>query len=219
MSEEPKRIKLFFLGEEFVGKTSIIALFERKKIYDDYNDLQHTVGINLTFPELKFSNNKTINLTNFDVSGEEKYLEHASWLLDEFSFIVLVYSVDSKYTFEKLQKFWFSKLQEKGLAQKIIAIAGNKSDYIGRDIKDDKAKIFADENDVLFFNTSAKNYRKVVKLFEGIIKKINGWEEDVKLTNISYNGWKEKEEEEKKEIRGGKKNQLDKKKKKGPGCC
>ena len=59
MSEEPKRIKLFFLGEEFVGKTSIIALFERKKIYDDYNDLQHTVGINLTFPELKFSNNKT----------------------------------------------------------------------------------------------------------------------------------------------------------------
>ena len=35
MSENPERIKIFFLGEKGVGKTSIIYQFMRKKFVED----------------------------------------------------------------------------------------------------------------------------------------------------------------------------------------
>ena len=58
----------------------------------------------------------------------------------------------------------------------------------------------------------------VNKLFEGIIKKIKGWEEEgVKLIKIFPDGESNEEEEEEKESL--KKNQYYKKKKKKSGCC
>ena len=217
MSENPERIKIFFLGEKGVGKTSIIYQFMRKKFVED---LQPTSGINITYPDLKFSNNETINLINYDVSGNEKYLKFALSQLDEFSFIVLVYKVDSKYTFEQLKDFWIKKLERKGFEKKIIAIVGNKCELIERDIRDAVAKKFADDNNVLFFNTTAKHSWSptVNKLFEGIIKKIKGWEEEegVKLIKIFPDGESNEEEEEKESL---KKNQYYKTKKKKSGCC
>ena len=215
MSDEPERIKIFFLGEEGVGKTSIIFQFMTGIFHDD---MQHTVGITFTSPDLIFSNGETINLTNLDVPGEEQYIKYLSWLLDDFSFIVLVYNIQSKFTFERLKTFWFEKLKDKKFAQKIIAVVANKCDSLEREVTDKEGKKFADDINALFFNTIATNKHTIFKLYEGIIKKINDWDEEVKLKKILPDRVKNVEEE-KKEIRGGEKNQHDKKGKKGPSCC
>jgi hypothetical protein len=61
------------------------------------------------------------------------------------------------------------ELQTQGAAKMIIALVGNKSDLEdGRRIRTDEARAYAEENGVLFMETSAKTAQNVSEIFEAI---------------------------------------------------
>lgn len=61
------------------------------------------------------------------------------------------------------------ELQTQGAAKMIIALVGNKSDLEdGRRIRADEARAYAEENGVLFMETSAKTAQNVSEIFESI---------------------------------------------------
>ena len=85
---------------------------------------------------------------------------------------LIVYSIIDKNSFEQLN-FWINLVKEVNKDKKIIfGIAANKSDLFESQIVSfEEGKKFADENDCLFFETSAKDHKSIVTVFEKLIEK------------------------------------------------
>ena len=80
----------------------------------------------------------------------------------------------SEETLENL-KFWINELRSKAGGENIIlCLAGNKCDVPQeqRKISFNRAKQFATENDMIFFETSARDDIGIKELFNALAKKI-----------------------------------------------
>lgn len=63
-------------------------------------------------------------------------------------------------------KSWVRELQRQGNPNIVIALAGNKSDLASkRKVEPDEARQYAEENNIMFMETSAKTASNVNELF------------------------------------------------------
>jgi len=66
-------------------------------------------------------------------------------------------------------KSWVRELQRQGNPNIVIALAGNKSDLSAkRKVEPDEARQYAEENNIMFMETSAKTASNVNELFVSI---------------------------------------------------
>ena len=85
---------------------------------------------------------------------------------------VVVYDVTNPQSFERAQN-WVKELQRQSNAQNVcIALAGNKVDKEPKAVSAEMAKAYADENGLLFMETSAKKPLNVNELFVAIARKL-----------------------------------------------
>eukprot|EP01121_Diplochlamys_sp_Union-15-3_P009737 TRINITY_DN2660_c0_g2_i3.p1 TRINITY_DN2660_c0_g2~~TRINITY_DN2660_c0_g2_i3.p1 ORF type:complete len:124 (+),score=30.72 TRINITY_DN2660_c0_g2_i3:57-428(+) len=84
---------------------------------------------------------------------------------------IIVYDITSEESFSRAQK-WVKDLQRQD-PEIVIALAGNKLDLEDqRVITTEMAKDYAEENSLLFSETSAKTAMNVNELFVAIAKKL-----------------------------------------------
>jgi Ras-related protein Rab-5C len=70
-------------------------------------------------------------------------------------------------------KSWVKELQRRGDPNVVIALAGNKADMEAkRKVQSEEAQQYAQENDIIFLETSAKTSLNVRNLFVEIAKKL-----------------------------------------------
>jgi len=85
---------------------------------------------------------------------------------------VVAYDITSATSLEKA-KTWIRELQRQADPNIIIALAGNKSDLEeGREVPTEEAQRFAQSENLLFFETSAKTASGVNEMFQAIARKI-----------------------------------------------
>ena len=85
---------------------------------------------------------------------------------------IVVYDITSQYSFVRA-KSWIAELHKQANPNIIIALAGNKSDLESlRSVKYEDASNYAKENNLIFFETSAKNDHNVFEIFKSIAKEI-----------------------------------------------
>jgi GTPase SAR1 family protein len=85
---------------------------------------------------------------------------------------IVVYDLTSKDSFERA-KTWVKELQRQGSPNIVIALSGNKLDLANkRQVDVAEAQAYADENGLLFYETSAKTSANVNELFVAIAKKL-----------------------------------------------
>lgn len=85
---------------------------------------------------------------------------------------VIVYDITDRKSFEGAQS-WIKEIREKGDKQTLIALAGNKYDLASkRDVPYEMANEYARQEDLIFFETSAKSNYNVNQLFEEIEKRL-----------------------------------------------
>lgn len=81
---------------------------------------------------------------------------------------IVVYDITSHESFERAKQ-WIKELQRNGNPDIVIALAGNKLDLADkRNVATQEAQEYAEENGILFSETSAKTAANVNELFVAI---------------------------------------------------
>jgi len=84
----------------------------------------------------------------------------------------VVYDITNQDTFARA-KNWVKELQRQARVVIVIALAGNKSDLGNKRVVEyDEANAYAEENGLLFMETSAKNANNVNEIFLAIARKL-----------------------------------------------
>ena len=175
-------LKLLFLGDASVGKTSILAnyngnIFEEQTI--------GTIGVEYVYKTITYKNFK-IKLQIWDTSGEERFRSITKSFYRNADGLFLLYDLTNENSFDSI-KNWIRNIREYNNDLKILLI-GNKLDLIEeRVISTEKATNFAKNNNLEYIETSAKDGTNIKKSFETLIDLIlNGKSEQEILAEFSH---------------------------------
>ncbi|HMF32235.1 MAG TPA: GTP-binding protein [Candidatus Lokiarchaeia archaeon] len=155
--------KLIVLGDEKVGKTTLINSFVTKKFNQNY---MPTIGISITSMEFHVQGFKDVmqKFLIFDIAGQKFFKRVRSQYYKGAHAAFIMYDVTNQDTFKNLQ-LWYDDLTQ-NLPHIPIIVVGNKID-----LKDDRAVPFADgqafarEHRCSFIETSAKTGENVKEVF------------------------------------------------------
>ncbi len=159
------KVKLIFVGEGGVGKTCLISQYMENKFNEEH---AMTVGRDKSLKEIEI-NGKTINLEIWDTPGQEKFNSASKMFMKNTKIALIVYSIIDKNSFEKLDK-WIKIVKEVNKNEEIIfGIAANKSDMFEKqEVSKEDGEGYVKDKNILFFETSAKDYKSIEKAFIGI---------------------------------------------------
>ena len=160
---ETPKYKLIFLGDQNVGKSSILNRFLNDTFIEEY---QATIGLDFQSKNVQIDN-QDIHLLLYDTSGQEKFKSLIPMYTRDADIILLVYDVTSKDSFIHLSN-WLKIFtdSEIDIKDKIFAIVGNKTDLDDRrEVTSEEGENFAKEQQFIFAEVSAKTGDGFSELF------------------------------------------------------
>merc|ERR1712159_817542 len=117
------KYKLVFLGDQSVGKTSIISRF----MYDKFdNSYQATIGIDF-LSKTMYLEDRTVRLQLWDTAGQERFRSLIPSYIRDSSVAVVVYDVTNQTSFQQTNK-WIDDVRAERGNDVIIMLVGNKTD-------------------------------------------------------------------------------------------
>ena len=162
-----RRIKVILVGETEVGKTSLITQYTEQKFTNAYiatyaNDRVHKA---ITI------DNETLNLEIWDTIGQEKMRALNKIFMKNADIALLIYDVTSQKTFNEI-KYWHKVIEDaNGKDNVVFGLVGNKSDLFEKQVVNlNEAKNLANELNIDCFETSAKDFSSINKVFERLCK-------------------------------------------------
>ncbi|KAL0308713.1 UNVERIFIED_CONTAM: Ras-related protein RAb [Sesamum radiatum] len=146
------KYKLVFLGDQSVGKTSIITRF----MYDKFdNTYQATIGIDF-LSKTMYLEDRTVRLQLWDTAGQERFRSLIPSYIRDSSVAVIVYDVASRQSFLNTSK-WIEEVRTERGSDVIIVLVGNKTDLVDkRQVSIEEGEAKARDLNVMFIETSAK---------------------------------------------------------------
>ena len=160
-------LKLLTIGDQFVGKSSIINRY----IDDKFNEnIRPTLAIDYKTKMIQKGEN-LIKISIYDTAGEEKYRHLIKNYYNGSNGILLVFDITKRNSFDNLN-FWLDELEKNcNLNNLYIFLVGNKTDLKKeRKVSYDEAKNFADMKKIPYIEISAKTGDNIDKLFNDFIK-------------------------------------------------
>lgn len=166
------KYKLVFLGDQSVGKTSIITRF----MYDKFdNNYQATIGIDF-LSKTMYLEDRTVRLQLWDTAGQERFRSLIPSYIRDSSVAVVVYDVTNRTSFLSTAK-WIEEVRNERGNDVILVLVGNKTDQTDkRQVSVEEGEAKAKEHDIMFIETSAKAGFNVKALFRKIAAALPGME-------------------------------------------
>ncbi|KAI9352367.1 ras family-domain-containing protein [Pilaira anomala] len=170
-----RKFKLVFLGEQSVGKTSLITRF----MYDTFdNTYQATIGIDF-LSKTMYLEDRTVRLQLWDTAGQERFRSLIPSYIRDSSVAVVVYDITSRISFQNTSK-WIEDVRAERGAEVIIVLVGNKTDLNDkREVTLEEGEKKANDCNVMFIETSAKAGHNVKTLFRRIAQALPGMDTEV----------------------------------------
>ncbi|CAJ1938107.1 unnamed protein product [Sphenostylis stenocarpa] len=166
------KYKLVFLGDQSVGKTSIITRFMYDKFDTTY---QATIGIDF-LSKTMYLEDRTVRLQLWDTAGQERFRSLIPSYIRDSSVAVIVYDVANRQSFLNTNR-WVEEVRTERGSDVIIVLVGNKTDLV------DKRQVSIEEGDaksrefgIMFIETSAKAGFNIKPLFRKIAAALPGME-------------------------------------------
>lgn len=163
-------IKVIIIGDAGTGKTSIMQVASNNNFNSIYNS---TIGVDFGVLHYKLFN-KVFKIQVWDTAGQERFLSIVRSYFKNISGCVLVYDVNNRNSFLNIRK-WLEDLDSYTSEVPIKILVGNKIDMGERNrmVTSTEGIRLANENNMLFVETSAKNKININTIFEKLINKIH----------------------------------------------
>jgi small GTP-binding protein len=148
-----QKVKLVFIGDSAVGKTSLFTQFQDKEFS---GDVATTVGAACANIQVELEGG-VVNLIVWDTAGQEKYRGIVPMYFSRAAFILIVYDITNRTSFDNVRG-WISLSQSKAPDVSKLVIVGNKCD-----LEDDRVVSLSEGHELAesvgatFFETSALN--------------------------------------------------------------
>jgi Ras-related protein Rab-5C len=198
-SAQPKpssSVKLVLLGEAAVGKSSLVMRFVNN---DFQENKEPTIGAAFLTQKCNLPT-RTIKFEIWDTAGQERFASLAPMYYRNAQAALVVYDITKPSSLTKAQH-WVAELHRQASPGIVIALVGNKFDLAtaadeenaegadaapaaegaeeptedgadSRRVPSKAAKAYADEESLLFFETSAKTGHNVAEVFTAIANAI-----------------------------------------------
>jgi small GTP-binding protein len=148
-------IKVIFVGQASVGKTSIVQHIIKKNF-----DLTPTIGVSYYRKNIT-KNGKQINLDIWDTSGQERFAKLNKFYYRGTKCCVLVFDLGNRESFNKLVT-WKNECDETNHVPTTYLLVGNKNDREDIIISDIDIKRFCSENNIVkYINTCAHTGKNI----------------------------------------------------------
>ena len=162
-------IKILTLGDTTVGKTSIVLRYSDDKFHD--NNILATIGIDFKIKQIN-RGGESIKLSIYDTAGQERFQNIIKHYYRGANGVLLTFDISNRSSFEKLD-FWLNDLKENSdnIDELFICLIGNKLDKEDkREVSKEEANKYARENNMPYFEVSAKTGQGIKILFDEVIK-------------------------------------------------
>ena len=177
-------MKILTLGDVSVGKSSIVLRYSDNKFNETWLS---TIGVDSKRKIVKIKGEK-VKVSIWDTAGQEKFQNIVKNYYKGANGVLLIFDITSEKSFHKVD-FWYKDLKETvNLDVMHVCLVGNKIDLKdNRQIQKEVAQKYANENNLPYYEVSAKSGEGIKKMFEEVTNKIM----DTILKNIDN---EEKEE-------------------------
>merc|ERR1712198_153244 len=153
--------KFLVIGSAGTGKSCLLHQFIEGRFK---NDAHHTIGVEFGSKIVNISG-KSIKLQIWDTAGQERFRSVTRSYYRGAAGALLVYDITSRETFNSLAN-WLTDARTLASPSIVILLVGNKKDLEDeREVTFLEASRFAQENDLIFLETSAKTGESVEEAF------------------------------------------------------
>ena len=162
-------IKLAFIGQSTVGKTSLITQYTKKTFADTYLS---TIGADQIIKELKLENGVKVKLNIWDTAGQERFRSVNAIFLKGAQIVIMVYDITKRDTFDEIKNYWYNNVKSIIAKDTVLGIAGNKSDlYENEQVSKEEGQQYAQEIKAVFKETTATTFESINELINELVQK------------------------------------------------
>eukprot|EP01029_Cantina_marsupialis_P028830 TRINITY_DN778057_c0_g1_i1.p1 TRINITY_DN778057_c0_g1~~TRINITY_DN778057_c0_g1_i1.p1 ORF type:complete len:210 (+),score=47.56 TRINITY_DN778057_c0_g1_i1:96-725(+) len=164
------KYKLVFLGDQNVGKTSIITRF----MYDSFDPAyKSTIAIDF-FSKTMYLDDRTVRLQLWDTAGQERFRSLIPNYIRDSSVAIIVYDITNRQSFLNTKK-WIDDVRAERGNEVVMMLVGNKTDLDDhREVSIEEGQEKAQEENTYFIETSAKAGFNIRALFKTLATKLPG---------------------------------------------
>ena len=165
--------KIIIIGDTSVGKTALLSKY-LKGVFP--TSPLATVATEFATKLIQIKEGGFIKAQIWDTAGQEKYRSITLHHYKKSVGGIIVYDVTKKTSFEHVTN-WYNDLVNLGEKGCVVALVGNKLDLVERnerkrEVSKYEAQSYAEDNHMLFFETSAYNGDNISDIFEELLQTI-----------------------------------------------
>ena len=165
--------KIIIIGDTSVGKTALLSKY-LKGVFP--TSPLSTVATEFATKIIQIKEGGYIKAQIWDTAGQEKYKSITFHHYKKSVGGLIVYDVTKRSSFDNV-KNWYNDLINLGEKGCVIALVGNKLDLVERnerkrEVSKLEAQAYAEDNHMLFFETSAYNGTNINDIFEELLQTI-----------------------------------------------
>ncbi|KAB5594511.1 Rab GTPase family protein [Ceratobasidium theobromae] len=173
---QPPPVNLLYIYSDHVSPAPVQARSARlvlrfvKDQFDDYRE--STIGAAFLTQTVTLEDQTVVKFEIWDTAGQERYKSLAPMYYRNAHCAVVVYDITQQASLDKA-KTWIRELQRQADPSIVIALCGNKADLSARrQVTQEEAKKYADEEGLMWGETSAKSGEGVAEIFSSIARKL-----------------------------------------------
>ena len=160
--------RFIIVGDMAVGKSCLLLQFTDHKFRHQH---ELTIGVEFGGKTIEVKN-KNVKIQIWDTAGQEAFQAITRTYYKGAIGALLVYDITRKDSFEHITK-WLNEVKSNGSKDIFCILIGNKKDLEDqRQVKFEEGKKLAEENNLLFLETSAKTAENVQEAFTISAEKI-----------------------------------------------
>ena len=153
--------KIVIIGDSGVGKSCMLLRFADGTFTDSFIS---TIGVDFKIKTLNIDNKK-IKLQIWDTAGQDRFKSITSSYYRGAHGIILVYDITDNDSFRNIEK-WLGDIERYGLKDVNKLLIGNKCDLTEKRVVEyEKGKQLANDLNIIFIETSAKDSTNINDAF------------------------------------------------------